>query len=147
MGAIVKDLITSDLSKKDETIRAFIDRRFGSFIASNVFDPLTLGIYGGDINKLSVVSCFSHLKKLELEHASIIKGFIKSLRSKKANKSKGLFTLKNGMESLVKQLVDKGKGDIYLNSKIQFLPDGYDHYILALPSKEMTERYKIFLFN
>lgn len=107
----------------DETIDCFARRRFGNEVAEIFFDPLTLGIYAGDIRNLSIVSCFPFLKRLEKEHGSITKGLFKERRSTfsypKGICASSLFTLREGMESLILQLKDRGVGKIHLGSPIE----------------------------
>ena len=72
---------------EDESIETFVKRRLGSYAAETLFDPLTLGIFAGDMRKLSIRSCFPELKALEMEYGSLTKGLFKS---KKKGKLKGL---------------------------------------------------------
>lgn len=116
----------------DESIEAFVSRRLGSYAAETFFDPLTLGIYAGDIRKLSIKSCFSGLKALEMEYGSLTRGLLKSPKKKKP---KGLFTLNGGLSLLIETLAKKGRGEIRLNQGIHEPHEGFDHHVLALPLK------------
>jgi len=60
----------------DETIHSFITRRFGEHVANNIVGGMVSGIYGGDIKKLSIKSCFPKLWNIENEHGSILKGML-----------------------------------------------------------------------
>lgn len=60
---------------EDESIGAFIERRFGAEAAHNLAAPLLGGIYAGDIYELSLASTFPQLATLEKEHGSLIRGF------------------------------------------------------------------------
>lgn len=104
----------------DESIHSFVSRRLGAKAAKTLFDPMTLGIYAGDIEKLSVKSCFPALKKLEEEHGSITKGMLKkkkkSLLYPEGVSSSSLFTLKAGVGSLIEKLAEKGEGEIVFNA-------------------------------
>ena len=64
----------------DETIDSFVTRRFGKHVARNIVGGMVSGIYGGDITKLSIKSCFPRLYDLENEHGSIIKGMLKKTK-------------------------------------------------------------------
>lgn len=107
----------------DETIYHFAKRRFGEYAAEIFFDPMTLGIYAGDIRKLSITSCFPLLKELEQSHCSITKGFLKRGKSifayPKGMKPSHLFTLRDGIESLVDKIQEVGKGEIYLETPVE----------------------------
>lgn len=144
-------------AKEDETIYDFISRRLNSKVAKNLFDPMTTGIYAGDIESLSIKSCFPILYELEKEHHSLSKGLLKQLRNR-ANKDRfiksgfqkgALFSLKNGLQTLVDTLVEKINGDLLNNAEIISLrPKGnrmevettdntymFDHVFSALPPK------------
>ncbi len=84
---------------EDETIYEFAVRRFSKACAELIFDPMSLGIYAGDIRKLSLQSCFPKFKEWEERHGSLVKALFKQEK-----KAKGLFTLKGGMERLVSEL-------------------------------------------
>lgn len=107
----VRELFVKKGGKEDESIYDFASRRFSPKIAELFFDPLTLGIYGGDIRKLSIRSCFPAFCRWEQENGSVIKGLFSMPKSK----GKGLFTLKGGMETLIRALEKRLDIDIVLN--------------------------------
>lgn len=61
---------------EDESIDEFMTRRFSASFAANLVDPMISGIYAGDTSKLSIQSVFPMLKRLELQHGSILRGAI-----------------------------------------------------------------------
>ena len=69
---------------KDESIRSFITRRFGSpQLADNVLSAVMHGIYSGDVEKLSVKATLPNMVKLEQEHGSIVRAmFLKMIKKK-----------------------------------------------------------------
>lgn len=89
--------------EEDESIHAFATRRFNSWVADTLFDPLTLGIYAGDSKTLSLRSCFPLLFDWERTHGSLLKG---AFRQKKGA-GKGLFTLRRGMQTLIDAIQQK----------------------------------------
>jgi oxygen-dependent protoporphyrinogen oxidase len=125
-------------STQDESIYEFASRRFSPKIANLLFDPLTLGIYAGDIHKLSIRNCFPKLYNWEQEHGSVLKGLFHT----KAEKG-GLFTLANGMQSLISALEKSLDITIFLNTEAKQLDDTHilvnheclqaDQVINALP--------------
>jgi oxygen-dependent protoporphyrinogen oxidase len=96
--ALLRELFVRP-STKDESIYDFAARRFSPRIAETLFDPITLGIYAGDIRKLSIRSCFPALHNWEQTHGSVLRGLFQGPK-----KAKGLFTLPNGMSTLVEAL-------------------------------------------
>lgn len=99
-------------SSHDESIYDFASRRFSPKIANTLFDPLTLGIYGGDIRKLSVRACFPALVKWEQEKGSVLLGAFSSPK-----KAKGLFSIQGGMQRLIDSLEKELQINIHLNSE------------------------------
>lgn len=98
----------------DESIYDFAARRFSPKIAEMFFDPLTLGIYGGDIRELSMRACFPALFDLERTKGSLVRAFFSSPKT-----PKGLFTLAGGMETLIHTLEKKLSIDIVLNCEVE----------------------------
>lgn len=113
----IKEAFVAPSILEDESIYDFASRRFNPKIAETLFDPMTLGIYSGDIRKLSIKSCFPLLFHWEKEKGSCFQGFLFSLLSQK--KSRGLFTLKEGLGSLIEALAKKLKLEILLRSEVE----------------------------
>ena len=121
----------------DESIASFVERRLGKFAAETFFDPLTLGVFAGDIKSLSISACFPELKAMEQECGSLTHAFFKQKKEKKA---KGLLTLKGGLQTLIDRLVEKGRGDIHLNTPLEALPK--ERTILAIPAPVVPSFFK-----
>ena len=96
--------------KDDESIYDFAARRFGVFAAETLFDPLTLGIYGGDIRKLSIRSCFPWLFFKEQK-----RGFVLM----KPGAGGPLFTLQGGMSQLIERLAERAQVDVQFGSQVE----------------------------
>ena len=59
---------------KDESIGAFVERRFGRQAAERIASPLLGGIYAGDVSELSLRATFPQLADLERRYGSVILG-------------------------------------------------------------------------
>lgn len=134
---LIREFFIPTSKKEDESIYEFAARRFSPKIAETLFDPLTLGIYAGDIRKLSIRSCFPTLYQWEQEKGSVLKGLLTAPK-----KEGGLFTLKGGMETLIHALEKNLQMDVLLNCPAEIrghevLADGKiwrgDQIISALP--------------
>lgn len=74
----LKDLTRKPiLMNEDISVGAFFRYRLGDEILENLIEPLLSGIYGTDIDKLSLMSTFPNFKTLEDTHGSIMKGMQK----------------------------------------------------------------------
>lgn len=81
------DLKTPKVSKEDESIYSFVQRRVGQDIADNVVSPLVCGICAGDAREISVNFLLKSLFEAEQKHGSIVKGLLMN-RLKKFFKKK-----------------------------------------------------------
>ncbi len=88
--------------EEDESVAAFVTRRFGREAYDAMVEPLMTGIYGGDGEQLSLRATFPQLRALELEHGSL-------LRALPVQPAPGrlppFVSLRNGMDGLVCALV------------------------------------------
>jgi len=60
----------------DESVGEFITRRFNGTVAEELIDPLAAGIYTGNIQQLSVRSCFPVLHAAEQQSGSVVRHLI-----------------------------------------------------------------------
>ncbi len=114
-GAMCRHFVLPNGKREDETVYEFGCRRFGRKATELFLDPLAKGIYGGDIRTLSKQACFP-----SLFHRP---------------KDTRLFTLKNGLQSLVDALA-RLPIDIRLNTSGTL--DSADLVISALPAPEIS---------
>jgi protoporphyrinogen/coproporphyrinogen III oxidase len=59
----------------DESIGAFIERRFGTEARTYLAEPLLAGIHAGDVDRLSIRSLFPRLVEAEQKHGSLLRAF------------------------------------------------------------------------
>jgi oxygen-dependent protoporphyrinogen oxidase len=59
----------------DESIGAFIERRFGAEARTYLAEPLLAGIHAGDVDRLSVRALFPRLVEAEQKHGSLLRAF------------------------------------------------------------------------
>lgn len=153
----------------DESIYGFFTRRFNSEIADYIIDPMCRGIFAGDIKKLSVKSCLPPIYNLEQTSGSVVKGTllakspgipddVNPLIKKACNERWSLWTLKNGLTTLVERLETGllNSGVNILKNKsfdsLKFVEDGtvevrgnvndktlvVDHVISSVPTKQLA---------
>src|SRR5215210_4613991 len=65
-------------SPVDESVAAFIRRRFNQEVLDYVVNPFIAGTFAGDPEQLSVRHALPQLHSLERSHGSVIKGFLKA---------------------------------------------------------------------
>lgn len=78
------DLTAPRITKEDESIYSFVQRRLGRDIADNIISPIICGVCAGDARQISVNFMFKSQFEAEQKHGSIVKGLL-------ANRLKKLF--------------------------------------------------------
>ncbi len=93
----------------DESIAAFIRRKFGVELLDRLVAPMVAGIYAGDAERLSLRSAFPSLHSWEEQHGSLIRGMFRSRPSgnSKGRPGGGLASFAEGNETLVARLADR----------------------------------------
>lgn len=87
----------------DESIGAFVRRRFGSEAVTYIAEPLLAGIHAGDVDRLSMRALFPRLVEAEAKAGSIIRAF---RREPRPVNSDGVFrSFPNGIAELVDGLM------------------------------------------
>jgi protoporphyrinogen/coproporphyrinogen III oxidase len=93
----------------DESVGAFVSRRFGREAYEALVEPLMTGIYGGDGDLLSLQATFPQLRALELERGSVLRG----LSAPAPTERPPFVSLRGGMDVLVEALAgDLGRTDV-----------------------------------
>ncbi|NGX57686.1 MAG: Protoporphyrinogen oxidase [Chlamydiae bacterium] len=148
--------------KNDESIYEFISRRLNPKVADTLLDPMTSGIYAGNIHQLSMKSCFPKIYQYEKDHGSLTKGMLsQKKRIPESNpficeaKKSSLYTLQNGLQELIVKLVEHLDIEIKLSCSVTSLIFDKqihietenetfiaDHVISALPSQALGHLMK-----
>ena len=103
LRAAAEVLVPADHSEEDESVDAFVRRRFGSEVAERIAAPLVGGIYSSDTRQLSLMATAPYLRQAEREHGSLLRA---ALRPAEKPKSSGpvagspFLSLSGGLESL-----------------------------------------------
>jgi oxygen-dependent protoporphyrinogen oxidase len=88
----------------DESIGAFMTRRFGREATTYLAEPLLAGIHAGDVDRLSLGALFPRFAEAEQTHGSLIRAF---RRQAAAPAPEGAFkSLPGGLSEMVRALVD-----------------------------------------
>ncbi|MCU1340926.1 MAG: Protoporphyrinogen oxidase [Candidatus Acidoferrum typicum] len=87
----------------DESIAAFVRRKFGDELLDRLVAPFVSGVYAGDPEKLSLRASFPKLHEFETKYGSVLRGAMKS-RPAKGTPRPGLCSFREGMETLPRAL-------------------------------------------
>jgi oxygen-dependent protoporphyrinogen oxidase len=106
----------------DESIAQFVRRRFGKEVLDRIARPMIGGIYGGDLDRLSLKATLPRFHEWEQRWGSVIRGIQASVKADdRWNEASGpryaLFaSLHLGMEELVRALVARLAGRVHIRN-------------------------------
>lgn len=113
----------------DETVWEFVIRRFNYDVARLFFDPMVVGIFGGDIRKISVKACFPRLKAWEEAYGSVTKGMLAHRKEQRKASPfsahiptlplSAIFSFRAGIEQLPSTLVDQVPATIHYDTEVK----------------------------
>ena len=143
---------------RDESIGSFIERHFGREVLARLAAPLLSGVFGGDVNTLSVRAVMPQFVAFEREHGSLILGLTRKLEqaatARAGRPAQPIFTtLRSGTQTLVDRMAATlPAGSVVLDAAVrEVVPDGAgwrvsdarsasgwsacDHLVLATPAE------------
>ncbi|MEX0967580.1 MAG: protoporphyrinogen oxidase [Bacteroidia bacterium] len=96
---VLERLVPSAKGTEDESLAAFIERRFGREMLQKLAGPLFAGIHAGGANELSLEASFPQFRKMEKEFGSITKAVL-TRRKQNPTPPPIFHSFKNGMQTL-----------------------------------------------
>jgi oxygen-dependent protoporphyrinogen oxidase len=91
---------------EDESVASFVRRHFGNEVLEKIGAPLLSGVFGGDVEKLSVRAVMPTFVAMEREHGSLIAAVQAKAKSRGDKPAQAIFTsLRDGVGSLVEALI------------------------------------------
>ncbi len=140
-------LLRATAPTEDESVASFVLRHFGQEVLDKIGAPLLSGVFGGDVEKLSVRSVMPAFVKMEQEHGSLIAALQARARERGDRAPQPTFTtLRRGMGSLAEAIVAKlPKERLHLRKPVRSMIGGaggwmldvdgvaFQHVMLAAP--------------
>jgi oxygen-dependent protoporphyrinogen oxidase len=107
--ALLRDIFGKSIPPDtDESVAAFVRRKFSPQLLDRLVGPFVSGVYAGDPERLSVRSAFPQLYEAEKAAGSIVRGMMRLAKSKKGPRERpSLQTFREGNETLVRALANK----------------------------------------
>lgn len=101
--SILRDIFgKSHPPEQDESIAAFVRRKFSAELLEKLVGPFVSGIYAGDPEQLSFRGAFPQLHEAEKSTGSIIRGMMRAAKAKNAPRERpSLLTFRDGNETLI----------------------------------------------
>jgi oxygen-dependent protoporphyrinogen oxidase len=111
----------------DESIGAFMTRRFGAEATKYLAEPLLAGIHAGDVDRLSLRALFPRFAEAEQRHGSLLKAFRRRERPGAPADDGPFRSLPGGLTELVGALVAAlPSGSLHLRSSIDEISSSSD---------------------
>jgi oxygen-dependent protoporphyrinogen oxidase len=134
--------------ESDESVAAFIRRKFGEDLLANLVAPFISGIYAGDPEWLSLSSAFPQLRSLEAEHGSVIRGFIKAARARKGPRTRPqLSTFCGGLSTFTRAIAARLGDNLRTGCDVAMIrrgaPGEHTGFSVALGSQGSIEPLRI----
>lgn len=124
------------LDEADESVGAFLSRRLGPEAVENLIEPLMAGIYGGQIDQLSIEATFPHLRQLERQHGSLLGG-LQQAQTAVASEYPPFVSFPKGLQTLIDALLAQSAGvSFMLDTAVTDLTAVDGGYQLAWQNKD-----------
>jgi len=103
---LVRDFFGKSLPPgTDESVAAFVRRKFSPQLLDHLMGPFVSGVYAGDPERLSLRSAFPSLHEAESSAGSIIRGMFRTAKSKTGPRERPtLLTFREGNETVIRAL-------------------------------------------
>lgn len=156
---LIKDFFSPKKFIEEESIFSFVERRLGTHAANILFDPFTLGIYAGDVKRLSMGECFPSLHEAIRQKKSVLsslRAFQKEQQISRQLSYTGLISFKKGNFSFIEALKKAcNKVSFHLNTEVIKIEPGKktsrvitpglnfeaDKVYIALPKEETQKLF------
>jgi len=105
--------------EQDESIAAFVRRKFGEEPLDRLVAPFVSGIYAGDPERISLRAAFPQVYEAEKSAGSVIRGIMRAAKSRKGPRERPtLLSFRNGNETLVHALAQKIGSHLRLDAEV-----------------------------
>ena len=107
----------------DETVEAFIARRFGRGFLEGIVAPILEGVYGDGATELSARELLPMLVRAEAIHGSVARGLVRAPPAAGTGERRAstFVTPRQGMSAIVQAMAARLRGRIYTQTKVRGL--------------------------
>jgi oxygen-dependent protoporphyrinogen oxidase len=141
----------------DESVAAFVRRRFNQEVVDYLANPFVAGTFAGDPEQLSVRHALPQLQALERTQGSLVKAFVQMMKAHRAHQGHGpgsIMSFREGLQELPDALGRELSAEVRLRSPVTQLrqgprgwtvgaalqtPELYDAVIYAAPAYSLDE--------
>ncbi len=109
---------TTRAPEEDESIAAFVRRKFGEELLDRLVAPFVSGIYAGDPERISLRAAFPQLYEAEKSAGSAIRGMMRAAKSREGTRERPtLLSFRSGNATLVRALAQKMGSRLHLGAE------------------------------
>lgn len=112
----------------DESVHAFLARRFGAEVAKTFGEAMVSGIVAGDPRQISVGAVMPQLPALERRHGSVLRGMV-AARKTAGGPRRRTVALAGGMGTLIGALARSFGGALRTGCRVESLTRSRDAYL------------------
>jgi oxygen-dependent protoporphyrinogen oxidase len=122
-------LVEAGDSPVDESVAAFVRRRFNQEVLDYIANPFVAGTFGGDPEQLSIRHAMPQLQVLERAHGSVMKAYMKTLKSRReagrdGGGAGGPVSFQDGLQEIPDAFGRELMADVRLRSPVTQLRGG-----------------------
>lgn len=133
--ALAEPFIPVRTGEGDESVAAFVGRRFGREMVEYGVEPFVAGIFAGDPDQLSMTGSFPRVAALEREYGSVVGGLIAArFRRREARAPLRVFSFREGVgalpEALRRNLGDQVRTGVRVVEVTRRLRDGIPSFVV-----------------
>ncbi len=152
-------LIEPGDSPLEESVAAFVRRRFNQEVLDYIVNPFIAGIFAGDPEQLSVRHAIPKLHALERTHGSVMKAFVQMMKARRAGGDRdggpgSLISFRGGLQEIPDALGRDLSSELRLQSPVTQLrkgargwtvgaafqtPELFDAVVYAAPAHSLDE--------
>lgn len=115
-------------AQDDESVHAFLARRFGAEVAKTFGEAMVSGIVAGDPREISVGAVMPQLPALERRYGSVLRGMVAARKSRDGARRRTV-TLAGGMGALTDALARTLGDGLRTGCRVESLTRGPDAYL------------------
>lgn len=122
--AALEPIVPAKTTTQDESLAAFVTRRFGREVLDRLAQPLIGGVYSGDPRRLSMRATMPRFLELERTHRSLVRALRALRRGETAAPGPRLVSLREGLGSIVASLESRLRDALRTSSPVTALRYG-----------------------
>jgi oxygen-dependent protoporphyrinogen oxidase len=146
LRALAEPFVAPRRDEGDESLAEFARRRLGKEAATRLIEPILGSIYNADPEIQSVLVSSPHMRQLERQYGGLVRGMLATMfKRRQPDKPPAFFTVKDGVDHVVRALVGRLRGEMALNSPISSVRREGNLYSVVTADGRRLKAYSVIL--